>query len=121
MKKKILIIDDNLDLQDIFRINFESAGFIVYTFGDGLTWLTELIENKPDVILLDIMMPQMNGYEVLETIRKHSSIKVPIIICSSLSQESDIQKAYELWADGYIRKSEVSGDDIVEKVSSFLD
>jgi len=120
MKKKILIIDDNIDLQDLFRIHFESAGFLVYTSGDGLKGITEMLELKPDVILLDLMMPQMNGFEVLDTIRNYSSIKIPVVVCSSLSQEADIQRAYELGADGYIKKSDASGEQIVKQVSKFL-
>ncbi len=120
MKKKILIIDDNIDLQAIFRIHFEAAWYLVYTSSDGMQWVTKLLECQPDIILLDIMMPQMNGYEVLDTIRNHSSIHIPVIVCSSLSQASDIQKTYESWADGYIKKAEVWGEEIVKQVSGFL-
>lgn len=120
MKKKILIVDDNTDLQDIFRMHFEDAGYLVYTSGDGLKGITEMLDLKPDVILLDLMMPQMDGFEVLDTISNYSSIKIPVIVCSSLSQKEDIDKAYKLWADGYIKKSEVSADKIVEKVTKFL-
>lgn len=120
MKKKILIIDDNTDLQEMFRIYFEDAGYLVYISDDGLKGITEMLDLKPDIILLDLMMPQMNGFEVLETIRDYSSIKTPIIICSSLSQEEDIKKAYELGAEWYIKKSEVTPEEIVKKVSKFL-
>jgi len=120
MKKKILIIDDNVDLQEMFRIYFEAAWYLVYISDDGLKWITHMLDLKPDIILLDLMMPQMNGFEVLETIRDYSSIKIPIIVCSSLAQESDIKKAYELWAEGYIKKSDVSAEKIVEKVGEFL-
>jgi len=121
MKKRILIIDDNVDLQDIFRIHFESAGYLVYTSGDGFEGLTELLDCKPDIILLDIMMPNMNGYEVLDTLSNHSSIRIPVLICSNLSQESDIKKAYELGAAGYIKKSDISWEDLVKEVTKFVD
>jgi len=121
MKKKILIIDDNIDLQSIFRIHFESAGYLVYTSWDWFKWVTDLLDVKPDVILLDLMMPNMNGYEVLDTLSNHSSIRVPVIVCSSLSQESDIKKAYELWAASYIKKGDISGQDLVKEVSKFVD
>lgn len=120
MKKKILIIDDNIDLQSIYSIHFEAAGYLVYTSWDGFEWVTELLDIKPDIILLDLMMPNMNGYEVLDTLSNHSSLRIPVVVCSSLSQESDIKKAYELWAAGYIQKSEVSGKDLVKEVSKFL-
>jgi len=120
MKKRILIIDDNIDLQEIFRIHFEAAGYLVYTSSDWASGVTNLLECKPDIILLDIMMPGMNGYEFLDTIRNYSSIKIPVVVCSSLSQDADIQKTYELWADGYIQKSEIDGKGIVKEVSTFL-
>jgi len=120
MKKKILIIDDNQDLQDMFRIYFEAAGYLVYISDDGLKGITQMLDLQPDVILLDLMMPQMNGFEVLETIRDYSSIKIPVIVCSSLAQESDIRKAYELWAAGYIKKSDVTPEKIVEKIGEFI-
>lgn len=79
-----------------------------------------MLDLKPDVILLDIMMPQMNGFEVLDSIRNCSSIRIPIIICSSLSQEADIRKAYEMGADGYIKKSELSMGKIIETVQGYI-
>jgi two-component system KDP operon response regulator KdpE len=96
MKKKILIIDDNKDLQDMFRIYFEAADYLVYISADGMQGITSVLDLSPDVVLLDLMMPHMNGFEVLQTIRDYSSIRIPVIVCSSLAQESDIRRAYEL-------------------------
>lgn len=93
-KKKILVIEDNEDLQEIYRVYLEEAGFEVLQKLDGLMGLTELVEKIPDVILLDIMMPQMNGFEVLDVIKNQSSFSGPIIVCSNLSQERDVKKAY---------------------------
>lgn len=73
------------------------------------------------LILLDIMMPHMNGYEVLETIKKQSSIQTPIAVCSNLTQQKDIKKAYELWADLFIRKSESSWKEVVWKALKLID
>ncbi len=117
---KILIIEDNIDIQELYKIYFEDAGFEVYSSMDGLHWITKILEIVPDLIILDIMMPQMNGFEVLETIKNQSSIKIPVIICSNLSQQADIDKAYELWADLYLRKSDYQGAEIVDKINEFL-
>lgn len=87
IKKKILIVEDNVDLQELYKIYFEIAGFEVHQRLDGLKGITEMIELKPDIVLLDIMMPQMNGFEVLEVIKNQSSIEIPIIVCSNLSQQ----------------------------------
>lgn len=120
IKKKILIIEDTVDLVELYKIYFESAWFEVYTALDGLNGITKAVEVHPDVILLDIMMPQMNGFEVLETIKNQSSISIPIIICSNLSKQSDIDKAYNYWADLYLRKSDYEGQQVVDKVLEYL-
>jgi CheY-like chemotaxis protein len=60
---------------------------------DGMDGIIKILENTPDVIILDIMMPQMDGFEVLKTIRDQSSIRIPLIVCSNLSSEADKNKA----------------------------
>ena len=121
MKRSILIIEDNTDIQEIYTIFFEEAGFIVYNSYDGLNGIVDLLQRKPDAILLDLMMPTMNGYEVLESIRDQTSVSVPIIACSNLSQKSDIDKAYRLWADHFLIKANFTGEEIVNEVVKFLD
>lgn len=120
VKKKVLIVEDNVDLQEIYKIYFEAAGFEVIQRTDGLSGIAELVDLKPDLVLLDIMMPQMNGFEVLEVIKNQSSIDIPIIICSNLSQKSDVDKAFQSGADEYFRKSDFDGQQIVEKVIDFM-
>lgn len=120
-KQKILIVEDNPDLQDIYQINFEAGGFEVKVSENGIIGMVDVVKEKPDVVLLDIMMPQMNGYEFLVGLKNNSSIDVPVIVCSNLSQESDIDQAKELGADCYIKKSDYEGLDLVEKVRSFLE
>ena len=114
-RKKVLIIEDNKDLQEIYKIYFKEANFTVFVSDDGMKGLVDLLKVTPDLILLDIMMPHMNGYEVLDTIKKQSSITIPIVVCSNLSQEKDIKKAYDLWADLFIKKSDNSWQEVVRK------
>jgi len=95
--RTVLIIEDNEDIQEIYKIHFESQWFTVISTLNGLDGIIKTLEISPDIILLDIMMPQMDGFEVLETIKNHSSINTPIIVCSNLSQESDKHKTFELW------------------------
>lgn len=121
MTKKVLIIEDNFDIQEIYRFSFEDAWFEVMTSLDWLKWLVDLIENKPDLILLDIMMPEMNWFEVLKIIKEQSSISIPIIICSNLSSDEDEKKALDLGANLYIRKSDYEWSEVVEKVIKFLE
>ncbi len=120
MRKRILIIEDNVDLQEIYKSHFEAHDFVVDLADNGVDGVTRLVEKQPDCILLDIMMPQMNGFEVLSTIKNQSSFQVPIIVCSNSSQKSDIDRTYDLWADLFLQKSEYQGEDLVKKVSEFI-
>jgi DNA-binding response OmpR family regulator len=121
MARKVLIIEDNLDLQEIYKISFEEQWFIVELAEEWLKWIIKLLDNPPDIILLDIMMPGTDWFEVLRIIKKQSSIKTPIIVCSNLSSDTDRERVMTLWANDYIRKSDYEWDEIVEKVIQFLD
>lgn len=121
MKRSILIIEDNTDIQEIYQIHFEDAWFLVDSAFDGLNGIVDLVQKKPDVILLDLMMPTMDGYEVLRTIKEQSSFSGTIIVCSNLSQKSNIDKAYRLGADHFLVKSNYSWAQVVEETLKFLD
>jgi CheY-like chemotaxis protein len=119
-KPTIFLVEDNLDIREIYRLRFEVAGFTVETSENGLDCISRITEVKPSLILLDIMMPEMDGYDVLRAVRKNFEdnkiMNVPIIIWSNLSQDEDIQKALSLGANEYLRKSDYEGDDLVTKV-----
>lgn len=119
-KKKVLIIEDNIDLQELYKIYFEEKWFEVYSAYDWLRWIVETVEKKPDIILLDIMMPEMNWFEVLESIKNQTSIATPIIVLSNLSKDLDIKKAMDWWASLYLKKSDYDWDELVETVVNFL-
>lgn len=106
-EKKILIIDDNKDIRDLMRMILEKSSFIVFESEDGTSGLTSARENKPDLILLDVMMPGLSGFDVLEQIRveKNSQLReVPIMMITAKSQSEDVDRALELGATGYIVK-----------------
>ncbi len=119
-KRKILIIEDNTDIQQLYKYAFEASGYVVKTSNNGLDGLNDAIEYQPDVILLDIMMPEMNGFEVLSAFTTNTSLSMPIIITSNLSQESDKQKAHTAGASLYLVKSDYEGPDLVAKVNEFM-
>lgn len=121
---KIFIVEDNTDLLEIYRLRFEVAGFQVVTSTTGLDFLTKVQEEKPDIVLLDLMLPEMDGFSVLSSLKENfqssESKNVPVIVWSNLSEDSDIRKALTGGAAMYLRKSDYEGDDLVEKVKDIL-
>lgn len=120
-KKKILIIDDNEDIRVIYSAAFESAGYEVYTSKDGLWGITEVSDIAPDIILLDIMMPEMSGYDFLSALKNNTSLSdVPVIVLSNLSQEKDRQEALDRGAAVCLTKSDHSTEEIIETVTKYM-
>lgn len=121
---KVFIVEDNKDLLEIYRLRFEVAGFQVVTSENGLDFLTKFQEEKPDIVLLDLMLPEMDGYSVLNSLKENfenSELKnVPVVVWSNLSEDSDITKALRGGAAMYLRKSDYDGDDLVEKLKDIL-
>lgn len=105
MSKKILIVDDNVDSIMILRSILESQGYTVRTAQSGADALTLLAHEVPDLVLLDVMMPQMSGIEVLERIKTtHATSRVPVIMVTAKIQDEDVMTGYQHGADYYITK-----------------
>ncbi len=105
MSKKILVVDDNIDSIMILRSILESQGFTVLTAQSGLEALEIVARELPDLVLLDVMMPQMSGIEVLERIKTtHATSKVPVIMVTAKIQDEDVMTGYQHGADYYITK-----------------
>ncbi len=102
-KKKILVVDDEPDLLRGLRYNFEFEGYLVDSAADGIEGLEMIQNNKYDLIILDVMMPRMNGLEVCKKARQ-SGYKSPIILLTAKSEEMDKVVGLELGADDYITK-----------------
>jgi CheY-like chemotaxis protein len=119
--KKIMIIEDNTDLQEIYKLNFTKAGYDVRIAGDGLSGITQAIEFEPDVVLLDIMMPEMNGVEFLKTLRNNTSKRYPIIVSTNISDQYIFDECMKLGVKAVLLKSEYNGQQLVDKVNSYLE
>ena len=103
MPKKILIVDDEQTIVDILTFNLTRAGYEILTAGDGETGLALIQEQNPDLVLLDIMLPGLDGLSVCKRLRANGS-NVPIIMLTAREEESDIVLGLELGADDYITK-----------------
>jgi DNA-binding response OmpR family regulator len=120
-KYKILLVEDDESLSNVYVTRFEAEGFDVRRVGNGEDALATAINYQPDIILLDIMMPKVDGFDVLDILKNTNKTKdLKIIMLSALSQEMDIDKAKKLGADDYLIKSEVTIADVVEKIKKEL-
>jgi len=121
--KRVLLVEDYDFLRKVLAKKLSNNGFNVYLAEDGKQAVDGLEFAKPDIMLLDIMMPVMDGFEVLSAVRSHSDpvlSKIPIIVLTNLGGDDDIRKARLLGANDYIIKSDVKTGDIVEKIKTFF-
>ncbi len=115
--KKILIAEDDQFLANAYRIKFEKANLEVRVCSDGEEALEVIKTFAPDLILLDLMMPKVDGFAVLENIKSNENTKnIKVIVASNLGQNEDVEKAKNLGADGYVVKSDMSISDILKLV-----
>lgn len=115
--RKILIVEDDQFLVNAYRIKFERAGLEVKICMDGAEALSAVEAFKPNVILLDLVMPKMDGFILMEKLKNNPATKdIKIVIASNLGQEEDVARAVKLGADGYVIKSDVSIADILKIV-----
>ena len=120
-KPKILIIEEDRFLRKIYKNKFSRAGFEFREAISGDEGLNKVYSEKPDLVLLDLMLPKKSGFEVLvELKRDKSTRKIPVVILSNLAQEEDIQRVMSLGASDYLIKTEVSLSDVIDRVKECL-
>jgi len=103
--RKVLVIDDDLQIITFIKFVLEKNGYEVVTANSGVEGLKLIDKEKPDIVLLDVMMPGMNGYEVLKNIRENSDTKeLPVIMLTALGMGEDFEKAVNSGANWYIVK-----------------
>ena len=119
--KVILIVDDDLTLLEMYVERIKAEGAIVIQAQDGEEALAQAREDHPHIILLDIMMPKVNGLEVLKQLKSdEATAKIPIILLSALADEEKKKLAFSLGAADYIVKSETLPVDVIEKIQKAL-
>lgn len=117
---KILVVDDEPDVVKLVEFRMQKEGFEVLTAGDGRTGLGILEKEKPDLIILDIMMPLMDGMEVLRQIRAHrGSARVPVIMLTAKTASVTVDEARQLWVSDYVMKP-FDPEKLVAKVKKAL-
>ena len=120
-KKKILLVEDDEMLSQVYRSRFEIEGFDVKEVYNGEDALSAAISFKPDIILLDAMMPRISGFDVLDILRNTpETANITIIMLTALSQPRDKERAESLGVDDYLVKSQVVIGDVVARVKKHL-
>jgi DNA-binding response OmpR family regulator len=116
---KVLIAEDEKPMANALELKLNKSGFQAKAVFDGSSAIDILSKEQYDLLLLDLMMPKMDGFEVIQKL-KELKINVPVIVLSNLSQEEDKKKALAIGAKDYFVKSDTPITDIVKKVSEFL-
>lgn len=120
-KPRILFVEDDQVLSDIYSERFKAEGYTVLESFDGDAALAMYKEFHPDLVICDLMMPHVTGFEVIEQLRADpDAAGLRIVVMSALGQEENIQRAMQLGADDYIVKSRAELDEIVERVAKLL-
>ncbi len=118
---KILVAEDDKFLSKAYAAKLKKESFEVILALNGEEAVQKAKTEKPDIILLDLVMPKKDGFEALADIKKDKSLKsIPVIILSNLGQEEDIKKGNELGAAGYLVKSNIAIADVVKKIREVL-
>lgn len=121
MKPKTLIIEDNENNMYLTSFLLEKSEFEVFKAYDGLTGVKMAKEISPDLILLDIQLPKMNGYEVAQALREDENLKTtPIIAITSYAMPGDREKSLKAGCNGYIKKP-IDPDTFIEQISAYLE
>jgi CheY-like chemotaxis protein len=120
--KKILIAEDDFYIRDIYNEIFSANGYQVYIAIDGQDCLTKIKEQHYDMVLLDIMMPKITGIDVLRQAKssENPNKDTPIFLITNLGQQNVIEEAFKLGMDGYIIKTQVTPQQIVDEINTFL-
>lgn len=121
MAKKILIVEDDKFLRELIFEKLSGEGYEVSKAADGEEGVKKINEESPDLVLLDLILPGMDGFEVLSKVRGKKEIaQMPIIILSNLGQKEDIERGLTLGATDFMVKAHFTPNEIVDKVKSYI-
>jgi DNA-binding response OmpR family regulator len=118
---KILLIEDDKFLRELIIQKLGKEGFEVVEAAEGETGVVKIEEEKPDLVLLDLILPGIDGFEVLRRIKENQAVSsIPVIILSNLGQRDDVEKGIELGAVDYLIKAHFTPGEIVQKIKATL-
>lgn len=119
--KTILVVEDEVALQDALKQSFEGAGYTIVQAFDGEEAATKLTETKPDLVLLDLILPKKHGFDVLKEMKSNDATKhIPVLVLTNLEESEDVMKSIELGARGYLIKANYALKEVLAKVKEVL-
>lgn len=119
--KNILLVEDDPFLIDIYRSKLKEVGFSVDTAEDGEQAITKMKDKKPDLVLLDIVLPDIDGWEILKQIKTDPELKdLKVVILSNLGQKNEVEKGVELGAVKYLIKAHFTPSEVVSEIKKIL-
>lgn len=117
----VLLVEDDVFLMDIYKKKFEMEGFKISVSDNGEKGLADIIKKKPDIVLLDILLPKLDGFAVLEKLKADKEVKnIPVILLTNLGQKDEVEKGLRLGAEDYMIKAHFKPSEIVDKVKKVL-
>lgn len=120
-KLLILIVEDDVFLADLYRSKFQLEGFEVNVAYDGEKGLELLKKSSPDVVLLDLILPKVGGFEILEAMKEDKKTKdIPVILLTNLSQKADVDRGLKIGADDYLIKAHFMPSEVVTKIKKIV-
>lgn len=120
-KPKILLVEDDMGLATVYKARLEAEGFEVVHCDNGETALSDAIKHHPNLIILDVMMPKISGFDVLDILRNTpETANIKVVMLTALSQPKDVEKAKTLGADDYLVKSQVVIADVIDRIKHHL-
>lgn len=118
---KILLVEDDINLREIYAARLSAEGYELAVASDGEEALSKAVAEKPNLIVLDVMMPKISGFDVLDILRSTEETKeAKVVMLSALSQPNDQERGEQLGADKYLIKSQITLEDVVETAKSML-
>lgn len=121
MMAKILLVEDDVSLRDVYSARLQAEGYVIVVAANGEEALAMAVKEKPDLVLLDVMMPRISGFDVLDILRSTpETAKVKVIMMTALSSPEDQDRGQKLGVDRYLVKSQVTLEEVVSTIADVL-
>lgn len=122
MNKKLLLVEDEEYIRDLYKRQLDLEGLQTDAFGKGEEGLAASKQNQYDLILLDIMLPDINGLQILQQLKQNEATKnIPVVLLTNLGQDAVIKQGFELGAEGYLVKTAYTPNQIVQEIKNIIE